>query len=316
MTVLDTKIKAGRRYKVDMNGAKDLRLTYQVLLDAPLGANEAPVSFAGVPAIGTPHPDRPGYYALSYDVEQPEGAAKHTLNVTVNYGPADIVTNAGEDHAIEEVLEWGWNDGTGEKELTMTADAEDPLPVVNSAGDPFDSVPSVSVPMPVFTKVIRRSKRYTGYPAVNCRVNRTAVTIGAMQCAPATLLCTVAEKLLIGEEKLPYEYTIHLKYRSNVTYEGLGDAQTEIGWNVAVADTGMREIDLVTGEKKLIEVISKETGQPASVTSSALLDGDGHALVTTQEMSHPKPYMLIFTAYPAVEFPQWLYSEPPIPTRS
>ena len=79
MTVKATKFKAGRSYKVGQNGAGDVSLKYQVILEEPLGENELPTSFAGVPAIGSVHPSRPGLYALSYDVSPPDGAAKPSL---------------------------------------------------------------------------------------------------------------------------------------------------------------------------------------------------------------------------------------------
>ena len=78
---------------------------------------------------------------------------------------------------------------------------------------------------------------------------------------------------------------------------------------MGVIDAGMREIDSTTGELKLIQVMSKETGQLATVTSPELLDGQGHA-VSRASASAPDPTVLIFQAYKRVTFPSWFYSEP------
>lgn len=317
MTITKTIPKAGRSYKVDLNGASDVSKKYQVTLDAPLNIDELPTSFTGVPAIGSVHPNRPGYYALSYDISQPDGSAKNTLDIVVKYGPADITINGQMPDEMEAVTEWGWDDGTGDKELVNTVgpSANDaPEPVVNSAGDPFDSSPTISVPTPTFTKVIRTTSR-KHYSPYLCTVNDTELTIGDMVCPKDTLLCTVAEKKLIGEEKLPYEYTIHLKYRSNIVPHGETGAETEIGWNVGIVDAGMREIDGATHKLKLIQTISKETGKPANVTSPELLDG--HGVAQTRDASgHATPIVLIFSAYKEATFPNWFYSEPPTPGQS
>ena len=314
MAITATKAKAGKTYKVNENGAADASVKYQVILDAPLQIDKLPVSFTGVPTIGSEHPDCPGLYVQGYDVSQPEGAGKSTLEVTVKYGRGDIAIQTGEQGApdvIFAVKEWGWDDGMGEKELVASVDPTDPKPVLNSAGDPFDSVPRVNAPTPTFTKVVCTSERMDGYSAFLCTTNSTALTIGDMTCPIATLLCTVAERKIIGASRLPYEYTIRLRYRSNVIGIGTGDETIEAGWDAAVVDAGMRELDATTGAKKLIQVISQETGQPATVTSPALLDGEGAALDTTD--SGAEPVILRFQAYKRAEFPQWFYSEPETP---
>lgn len=313
ITILATKAKAGRSYKVDNNGPTDVSAKYQVVLSAPMDIDELPTSFTDVPAIGSAHPSRPGFYVLSYEVSQPSGTDKATLDITVHYGPADITIDPLDPTVIETVTEWGWDDGTGEKELVASADAT-PKPVVNSAGDPFESVPQVSIPTPTFTKVIRSSVRKTGYSAYLCTINDAQITIGDMTCAAGTLLCTIAERKLIGEEKFPYEYTVHLRYRSNQIVDHSTHQTKEIGWNVGILDAGMRELDSTTGKPKLIQVVSEETGQPATVTSPALLDGNGHKRDAT--LTNYPPVILEFTAYKSASFPAWFYSEPPTPGQS
>lgn len=319
MTVKKVVVKAGRSYKVRQNGADDVNINYQVILAEPLGEYEVPTAFPGVPAIGSRHPSRPGFFALYYDITQPEGAAKHTLNVNVVYGAADISVSPGEEEGdperIDEVTEWGWDDATGEKELvtSVAVGGEAAKAVLNSAGDPFDSVPSVNVPTPTFTKVIRCSARKTGYSKFLCTVNAAEITIGDITCPPGSLLCTVAEKKIIGEWRLPYEYTIHLRYRSNKVVNTYPPADSdEIGWDAAVTDAGMREIDDSTGKLRLIQVVSSETGEPASVTSPELLDGHGHK-VERGEGGAAEPVVLVFHAYKREDFPEWFYSEPPTP---
>lgn len=304
MTILKTIAKAGRKYKVNDNGAEDVTKEYQLVLSAPLGIDDLPIAFSTLPALGTEHPNRRGYCVVGYDVEQPDGAARNTLNVTVRYGPLSSSTSS--EGITETITEWGWDDSTSEVDLVTSRD-NPPKDVLNSAKDPFDSAPKVSVPTPVFTKVVKRSARFAGYPDLICKVNNAAVTIGAMTCAAGTLLCTIAERILIGETRFPFEYTIKLRYRSNIV--NVGDSNQEVGWAAAVVDAGMREVDQTTGKKKLITVMSEETGREATVTSPALLDGQGHH----QTSASASPVILVFGAYAGATFPNWLYSEPTLP---
>ncbi len=297
------KQKAGRKYSVDSGGIASLRKDFIVIQDAVMGADGEAATFAGVPAIGSVHPHHAGLYVQSYDVQEGEGKDKQTLTVTVNYGPQITETSgSGQSAVTSAVDEWGWDDGTDEKELVTGVDD---TPVLNSAGDPFESVPKIMAPAPVFTKVMKFKTRQSGWANSNCKVNSSAITIGGVSCPIGSLLCTVGEKRLIGNDDWRYQYTVHLRYKSNKVKINGADELTDIGWDVAVADAGMREIDGDTGEKRLIRAIDKETGKMCTVTSAALLDGEGAKLADDAE-----PYNFRFQAYERASFPSWFYSEP------
>ena len=297
-----SKQKAGRKYSVDQSGITTLKKDFIVVQDAVMAADGEALTFPGVPAIGTAHPAFSKLYVQSYDVQEGDGKDKQTLIVTVNYGPQITETSGeGQDAQTVAVDEWGWDDGTDEKELVEGVDG---TPVLNSAGDPFESVPKVMAPAPVFTKVMKFKQRQTGWANSMCKVNSSSITIGGITCAIGTLLCTVSEKRIIGSADWKYQYTVHLRYKSNpVKIEGSNSA-TDIGWDVAVCDAGMRELD-ENGEAKLMRVVDKETGKTCTVTSAALLDGEGHRLGDNGE-----PYNFRFQAYGRASFPAWFYSEP------
>lgn len=317
-TVLEVKAKEGTTYAVDENGARDIRQKYQVILSEPLASGELLTSFSAggvrVPAIGSAHPARPEYYAERYEISQPSGAAKATLDITVVYVPSAYSTETIEGdededpiEVVSQVVEWGWDSSTSDRELVTDAAG---VAVLNSAGDVFESVPSVQTPAPVFTKVIKMPQRVAGYSALNCKVNTGQLQIGDMTCPPFTLLCTISERRNIGDPVYPYTYTVNLKYRSNRVKRG-GDTQmSEIGWHVAIADAGMREIDDTTGKLKVIQSVSQETGELVSISSPELLDGHGHAIARSASGSAAEPYNLVFAAYESADFPNWLYSEP------
>ena len=306
-----TKQKAGTRYTVNQNGAADIKERYQVVLTSPLLAGQLITSFSGVPAIGSEHPQRPGYYVDHYDISQPDGAAKSTLDIDVTYSATGLTVEPGEEptdpNTDTQVEEWGWDDGTTDRELLTDVAGK---AVVNSAGDPFENVPTVTAPAPTFTKVVKFKTRQS-VRQYFCKVNGQQMTIGGDTFGPQQLLCTVSERRNIGDYNWPYVYTVRLRFRSNLVKLAQADQATDIGWDVAVTDAGMREIDDTTGGLKLIQVPSGESGELATVTSAELLSGTGKAIARSST-STPKPYNIRFAAYETANFPAWFTSEPPV----
>lgn len=301
------KQKDGRKWSVKSSGITSLRRKYQIVLDDITGANGEAVSFAGVPAIGSAHPSHAGLFVDSYDVEEGEGSAKRTLTIYVNYAERTTETSGeGSSAATSQVEEWGWDSGIDEREFV---DSIDNFPILNSAGDRFDRVPTISVYAPTFTKVVRWKNRRTDAMGCNCKINQSSITIGGLDCPARSLMCAVDEKRIIGDPDWKYRYTIQLKFRTNLIRIAGSNTPTDIGWDIAIADAGMREKDDTTGKLKLIKAVDPETGNRCTVTSPELLNGSGKAVVRSSS-STPKPYFLRFRAYAMTDFPTWFYSEP------
>lgn len=303
----DIRQKDGRRWSVNSGGINTLRRRYQVVLDGNnLGADGETISFVGIPAIGSAHPNYSGLKVKSYDIEEGEGHEKKALTVWVNYDTETGETIGEGSGAVNGAIEeWGWDDGMDERELITAVNG---VALVNSAGDPFDSVPRVSTPAPTFTKIIKFQSRQTGWASSFCTINGGALTVGGINCAKWTLLCTVCEKRIFGDADYRYRYTVRLRYRSNlVKLYGSGDAQ-EIGWNVSVTDAGMRQLG-TDGKPVLIRQKDAETGKMCTITSPELLDGNGHAVDRSSGQT-VVPYNGFFKAYNESSFPGWFYSEP------
>ena len=297
------KQKDGRKYQVDGSGIASLKRDYIVIQNATMGADGEATSFTGVPAIGSEHPNHAGLFVQTYDVQEGTGKDKNILTVTANYGTKTTETSGeGSSMITSRVDEWGWDDGTDEKELVEGVDG---TAVVNSAGDPFESVPKVTVPAPVFTKVVSFASRQSGWASANCKVNNAEVTIGDQTFPVGSLLCTVAQKRIIrSPDNMKYQYTVRLRYKSNMVKIAGASTSTDIGWDVGIVDCGMKEIN-ASGDKVLIRVKDKETGKMCTVTSATLLDGQGGKLADGED-----PYNFRFQAYERASFPGWFYSEP------
>lgn len=305
----DTGIQRnGRRWSVDSTGITSLRRPYRIVLDGDyLSENGEAKTFAGVPAINSAHPSHSGLFVQKYDVEEGRDHEKKILDVTVEYGQRAVETVViGQTEHTAQVEQWGWAGGEDEREVT---EAVDGTPVLNSAGDPFDSVPMIKHPAPVFTKVVKFKARQDGWSAHRCKINAAAVTIGGVSYAAHTLLCMIGEQRAIGDAEWKYRYTVELRFRSNKVKLAQGETATEVGWNVAIADAGMRELDS-DGRPRLIKVVDSETGKLCNVTTPELLDGSGHKIDRSSGGGAPVPYNMSFQVYETTTFPSWFYSEP------
>ncbi len=302
-----THQKAGRTWTVASNGITVLKRPYQVILDGNnLAANGECLTFTDLPAIGSAHPNHPGLYVDNYEIEEGSGTDKKCVNVVVTYSPRTYETQTIDQATVSnQVEEWGWAGGEDERELTTAVDG---TAVLNSAGDVFDAVPTIKSPAPIFRKVVKFESRQSGWGSYMCCLNSAAVTIGGISFAARTLLCMVGEQRVIGDAKWRYRYTIELRYRSNKVKLAGSSSATEIGWDVAIADAGMREKD-DSGKLVLIRSRDAETGEACTVTTPELLNGSGKRVTRSGETA-PTPYNLRFQAYDTATFPGWFYSEP------
>lgn len=289
----------------DESGSRKAERRFQII---GLEAGFSPSwDYVGLPKINDAHPTLSGLFATSRKFEEGRGAEKIRVICTVSYSSqANEQSGSGEEEEWECLVdEWGWDASTEDREFVTDVHG---APVRNSAGDPYDSVPNVTTHSPVFTKVARFQTRQSVMD-LNCKVNREAMTIGGMSCAAKTLLCTVAEKLLLDGSSYPYQYTVTLHYRSNMA--NIAGATTEIGWDVALVQAGMRAKDPETNALKLIKVVDPETGMLCTVTSSAMLDMSGYQLSPTDVSG---PYVKRYDVYETATFPGWFTSEPELNT--
>lgn len=315
---MSADVLAGRKWKRSRDKKNTVTVKYRIKLDSAIGAGSEGGNLAGVPKPGDEHPNDDKLEVASVDYEEESGTGLEKFVIaTVNYEAKSSASETiSEEGGVKyQVDEWGWDAGTEDKELLddVRSTQNSPMPVLNSAGDPFDSVPKVSVYAPVFTKVMKWPSRHSGATGYSCKVNSQEITIGGRTCPAGTLLCVVSEKRIFGDPDWNYAYTIQLKFKSNIVKLFGDTTTTELGWDVGITDAGMRQKDPTDSEGKrkvLIRSIDQETGQECVVSSAALLDGNGYAISPTDPDQGPR--VLRFQAYQRANFPSWFYSEPPI----
>lgn len=293
--------KSGRSWHIgSSSGIESLKRVYIVERGDSISTEEA--SFVGVPAIGSAHPSYDGLFVASYDVQEREYGGKKYLDVTVNY--SSTTTSIGDINRVprgQDIQAWGWRYGSVSRDLVINL--MDGMPILNSAGQPFDSAPQYDVASPVFTKVVKTNEHKSWRQYAN-KINNSQVTIGGETFAAKTLRCVQVdeERLWNDEFGWKYQYTIGVQYVSNmVSIEGKSEA--EIGWNIAVTDAGCYVLE--DNGLKRISWVDQETGKVCYATTPKLLNGQGG------ELTGDTPWNFEIQAYGSTKFPDDFFSDEP-----
>ena len=290
----------GREWSVDVNGAQSLTCKYIVILDGPLSA---PVTtFTGLPAIGSAHPTLTGLFAQGYKIHEGEGSEKNRIIVDVEFAP---VSKAGEGEGSGETATYieamGWRSGSIQRDFTH--DATTGQPVLNTAGQPFDSVPQVDRPSPTWFKTWKAKSRTASYVTYANKVNSATLSVGGHTFAARCVRCVSAdeERIFNDPAGFKYRYSIELQVVSNKVKLNGSDSASECGWQMPILSIGTKQ--LVGGELKQI-MLEGDDGSTVPASSPVLLNQNG-----AYEPNLQAPYVVLFNAYEETSFPAVFTSE-------
>lgn len=289
----------GREWSAEQSkGVNAVTARYEVLLSAPLQNNALPDDVTGLPKLGDAHPKFTGLIVKRIRYAEGALSAKTRLEVTVDYGlPDEPEQPEGPGEADFYIEKIGWQSGSVQRDLVN--DVETGRAVLNSAKQPFESVPQVDRPAPTFIKVFKTKQRQN-YPLYVDKVNSGTLSMGGQSFAKDMVRCNQAdEERLFGDAAgFMYRYSIALQVMSNkVKIEGAGTA-TECGWQVPIVDCGTAQIAQLDSQKTERITIKTEGGREVPVSSPVLLDGNGHYDPTRRE-----PYVFLVVAYERTTFP-------------
>lgn len=305
----------GREWGVTKDGntvtPTGVTVTYEVFFAEPVANAALFTSVTNLPAIGSAHPSFPGLFAQGYKIKEGEGSEKNRYEIGVEYAPVSVTgtPEEGEEGAQPDcyVESIGWRTGSVSRDLVT--DAETGEAVLNTAGQPFESVPQVDRPSPTWFKVFKTKSRQAGYVFFYGTVNGATMTVGGYSCAKDTMRCVQAdeERIFNDPSGYNYRYSIALQWLSNkVKIEG-GDELTECGWQMAVVSTGTMEAGNGLNPELHRITVPDESGNEVPVSSPVLLDAQGQFDPTNRD-----PYTMIYVAYPRATFPSIFTSEPAI----
>ena len=295
----------GREWRSDSGGAS-ATARYVVILAEPLDNAHLPTDVSGLPKPGDPHPTFTGLVVKSVRFSEGTGSAKTRLEALVEYGPPEggAATGAGgEDFYIEKA---GWTSGSVQRDLSV--DAETGLAVLNSAKQPFESVPQMDRPAPTYVKVFKTKARKVGYIGYVDMVNADDLTVGGYEFERDMVRCVQAdeERIFADPDGWKYRYSISLQVISNEVK--LEDSQdfTECGWQVPLVDCGTMQISQLSSQSLERITVRTESGQEVPVSSPVLLDGRG-----VFDPARTTPYVFLVVAYERTTFPAEFTSELP-----
>lgn len=295
----------GREWFVDASGAQTLSCKYLVFLSEPLGNSALPATFSGLPAIGSAHPSFPALFAQGYRMLEGDGSEKNRIEIAVDYAP---VSSSGEPEgsgdAQSYVEQMGWRSGSVQRDFVT--DAVTGEAVLNTAGQPFDSVPQVDRPSPTWYKVWKTKTRQSSYVTYANKVNSGSLSVGGHSFSANQVRCVAAdeERIFNDPAGYKYRYSIELQVVSNkVKLEGASTA-TECGWQMPIVSTGTMERGTGTNPELHRITVQTDDGTEVPVSSPVLLDEYGHF-----DPAQTEPYTVLFNAYEKTTFPAAFTSE-------
>ena len=304
----------GREWGVTLDGENltptEVTETYEVLFAEPVARGALFTSVSGLPAIGSKHPAFPNLYAQGYRVKEGAGSAKNRYEIEVAFAPVSTTgtPEEGEEQTpICYVESIGWRTGSVSRDFVV--DAETGVAVLNTAGQPYESVPQVDRPSPTWYKVFKTKGRQSSYVDYYGTVNGSQKVVGGHLCLKDTLRCVQAdeERIFNDPSGYNYRYSIALQWLSNKVKIGGSDELTECGWQMAIVSTGTMEAGngLNPGLHRI--TVPDESGNEVPVSSPVLLDEYGQFDPTNRD-----PYTMLYVAYPRATFPSVFTSEPSI----
>ena len=290
----------GREWSVCVNGAETITQKYIVFLDGPLAAPVA--TFTGLPAIGSAHPTFDKLFAQGYKIHEGDGSEKNRIIVDVEYAPI-VKTFEGEGTGTSAtyIEAMGWRSGSVQRDFTH--DATTGAPVLNTAGDPFDSVPQVDRPSPTWYKTWKSKSRQSSYVTYANKVNSSTLSVGGHTFAARCVRCVSADEERIFNDPCGYvyRYSIELQVVSNKVKLNGADSASECGWQMPIVSAGMRQ--LVGGELKQV-MLETDDGSTVPASAPVLLNQNG-----AYEPTLRTPYVVLFNAYEETTFPSVFTSE-------
>ncbi len=259
------------------------RRQWKVVYDVSPTSLPDPQTIAGLPRLGDAHPVVPGVFLKTWEITEEEAGA---FVLTASYAPPDE-KDAGsggdeEDETVEEVeTARGWAGGESSKDLT--ADAVTGEAVLLPTGEPFGSVPSVSVSTMTFSVSRKCVDLDTDALAANCTVNAQVVTIDGITVAKHCGRLTVSTKRIYDSLVYKWEITFSVNIVSNPVKLTPDGNMEDIGHDVALLLSGFRFFRTIgegggnAGDKELVKAteIDEETGEEKPASAPVLLTPTG-----------------------------------------
>lgn len=284
-------------------------------------------AISGLPRPGDSHPTYTALQVVGYQLAEYE-PGRNFRDVTVEYefpGEADDEGGGGTTVEIGKITALDFPLYTQGGDLV--ADVETGAPVLNAAGDVFDSVPQVEE---IFTGVhfVRRMKKSPReLLALSGTVNGASVKAFGITFQARTARLRLVARYLFDGSRRPWELDVTIEPRHNFVDSSCAflpsGAETgrpseagrgyDFGWDVALLECGYQYLD--ANAQKVRFTVTGDDGTQTAPQLPQLLKGDGGS---NQDGSYPKAILIVKTAKGAdwsdLDIPADEYNPAPAPT--
>jgi hypothetical protein len=225
----------------------------------------------GLPAAGSAHPANAAIIVQSYSftATSDNKTGHDAWECAVRYDLKFV----SDDDSGESYRYTAKRLGTVECSVDLIADAETGEPVVNAAGDPFDSVPQRTI----FSPAVEWRRKQATSPAALCElsgtVNAREFTALGVTFPPRTGRLFVSADWTPGDEHWPWEVTYRIEGRN--LYVWIDGSLVNIGWDEAFLECGYKYRETPGGKKVRFMDADEETGQlrPSAMPQPLRADG-------------------------------------------
>lgn len=211
-----------------------------------------PTQISGLPVKDSRHPKYLTLYVRDYSWQHVDEGSL-LWRCTVSYEVRSASTAQGDD--IERIVSLEW--GSSSAQADVVTDALLGLPVVNSAGDVFDTVPTMEEVYPTVHLVQREKRHRPETLALDGAINDAAFTVAGITFSRHTCRLRVTCRKLTDTTDLKYEYDYTFEGRnhpintahaffldgSQITGYAESDGLSDIGWDFELVQAGFRYLD-------------------------------------------------------------------------
>ena len=295
--------RLSERGEVSPTGATDV---YTVYWPNTAGAFTLSDVTSGLPAEGDAHPADGDLVVSEFRIADHEpGVVWRRVSVVYSRGEEEEEGSGSSAASIGKLtaLDYPVYNQSGD----LVADQVSGAPVVNSAGDVYDSVPNVETLFTGvhFTRRLASWAKVSPQLALSGTVNSAAVTIYGVAFRKRTARLRITARNTFDGSSRPWELDVTVEPRHNyvdsscafrpdstmAAYELVAGRGYDVGWDVPLLDCGYRYID-GNGNRVRFTVVD-ESGVESAPQLPQLLTNDGR---NNQNNAYPKSIFVVQTA--------------------
>jgi len=201
-----------------------------------------PTKITGIPASNTPHTTFTNIFSQAlHTTPHTDNAGNLTWYIDVEYARYAVEILGGVGGFVATTLARSW--GYETIEVPLTHDAITGKEVLNSAGDTFLSLPTVSIPMKKIILVRRESRKPSTIYQYNMTINSLAGSFLGVAVPARCGLLKITSQDNLDNTSRRYTYTYEMLVRSQQVFltptAYNSGTKTEIGWDDAFIERGL-----------------------------------------------------------------------------